>query len=166
MARQNLFPIFRTLVLIGVILWSNSSISKSSDVKFENASIKLGSKILKVDLAESAEQQARGLMYVKKISDDYGMLFIYSESAIRHFWMKNTLVPLSIGFFDSDKKLFEIKNMKPMRSLLSKEIDTASSSKPAMYALEVNQGWFEKNKVTVGTKFSWINEVKPKTKKE
>ena len=106
---------------------------------------------LKVKLAITPAQQRQGLMNVQgmgptKLPENEGMLFIYRREEILSFWMKNTTLPLSIAFLDKDGTITEIRDMEPMR------MDSVRSAKPAMYALEVNQGWFTKNKIKVGDK--------------
>ncbi len=116
--------------------------------------IKVGSQSLKVEVADSAEESARGLMERKSLGADEGMLFVFDGEEVRTFWMKNTYIPLSIGFFDSKKKLVDIQDMVPVKSAV--EIpSTYQSTKPAKYALEVNQGWFKKHKVALGSRLSY-----------
>ncbi len=115
--------------------------------------IKVGSKTLKVKLAITPAQQRQGLMNVQgmpptKLPENEGMLFIYRREEILSFWMKNTTLPLSIAFIDKKYNITEIRDMEPMG------MDSVRSAKPAMYALEVNQGWFTKNSIKVGDKVS------------
>ena len=67
--------------------------------------------------------------------------------------VKNTFIPLSIGFFDRHKKLIEVIDMTPVTSEMQVVIPTYESSKPAMYALEVAQGWFTRKKLKPGVTF-------------
>ncbi len=146
-----------SFVILTLLLWSSVYASPKSEVVFEKSKIQLGSQVLDVDVAKTMKQKERGLMFVKQIPENYGMLFVYEGEDHRGFWMKNTLIPLSIGFFDKNKKLVEIVEMKPVKSFLDKKIDSIVSQKRAQYALEVNRGWFEKNKIGIGTTFKWIN---------
>ena len=116
--------------------------------------IKVGNHALKVELALTAEDQQRGLMKRKKLTDKEGMLFVFDEEKPVHFWMKDTFIPLSIGFFDEDKKLFQIEDMEPA-SPMDLEPPTTKSKKPAKYALEVSRGWFKKNKIKIGEKLNY-----------
>ena len=74
------------------------------------------------------------------------MLFVYTEERERTFWMKNTRIPLSIAFIDSERRIIDIQDMKP----LDDEPPSYVSAEPVQYALEVNQGFFEKNGVRLG----------------
>ena len=115
------------------------------------STIKVKDKTLKVKLAITPAQQRQGLMNVygqgpTKLPENEGMLFIYRREEILSFWMKNTTLPLSIAFIDKKGNITEIRDMEPMG------MDSVRSAKPAMYALEVNQGWFTKNNIKIGDK--------------
>jgi uncharacterized membrane protein (UPF0127 family) len=69
--------------------------------------------------------------------------------------MKNTYISLSIGYFNNQKTLVDIQKMQPV-SMLQTKIPSYESKKPARYALEMNHGWFEKNKINIGAKFKFI----------
>lgn len=88
----------------------------------------------------------------KNLNENEGMLFVFPKKEILHFWMKNTLIPLSIGFFDENQKLIEILDME----LPSQSLKTYKSQLPSLYALEVPQGWFHDRKITLGMKFCFL----------
>lgn len=157
MAQQKSFWVLIILFFNTTLLWSNV---KANDIEFTKTKIRFGKIILNVKVAKTTIQQERGLMFVKNMPANEGMLFVYDVEDIRGFWMKNTLIPLSIGFFGADQKLFQIENMRPVKSFLDQNIDRSHSQKPAQYALEVNQGWFKKNKIALGTKFEWVKKSK------
>ena len=91
-----------------------------------------------VDLAETAEQQALGLMFREEMADDHGMLFIFPVEARRSFWMKNTRIPLDIFYFDGDLKLVSVAaNARPCKTA---RCPTYPSTGPAQYVLELNAG--------------------------
>lgn len=106
--------------------------------------IKVGEHSMLVEVADNGENRARGLMNRDGLPANEGMLFVYPEAEPRGFWMKNVRFPLSIAFAGEDGVIVSISDMKPMskRSTLS--------GAPAMYALEVNEGWFLENGVKVG----------------
>ena len=116
--------------------------------------IKIGPTKLKIKQAKTKNQQQQGLMNVKHLSDDEGMLFSYPTEKILTFWMKSTVIPLSIAFIDKNKKIIEIKNLEPHDERPIK------SSLPAKWALEVNQGWFEKNNVKKNDKIAFLASKK------
>ena len=91
-----------------------------------------------VDLAETAEQQALGLMFREEMADDHGMLFIFPAEGFRSFWMKNTRIPLDIMYFDEDLKLVSVaENAQPCRT---RRCPNYPSEGPAKYVLELNAG--------------------------
>lgn len=75
-----------------------------------------------------------------------GMLFVFPESQPLSFWMKNTLIPLSIAYIDDEGIIIDILPMEP------RDLSAVSSSAPARYALEVNQGEFAYHRIKVGDK--------------
>lgn len=127
------------------------SISTSATT-FKKRTILLGDKTLVVDIAESSAQHEHGLMFKNKLGPDEGMLFIFPNEQTRFFWMKNTLIDLSIGYFDGQGILFDIHEMKSGKGIADSALPSYPSSKPAKYALEMSKGWFEKNKIKMGTK--------------
>ena len=96
------------------------------------------------EIAEKTEDRNHGFMERKTIPDGTGMLFIFERDQILSFWMKNTPHPLSIAYIDSKGKIRDIYDMTPYS--LSSIISTVS----VRYALEVPQGWYKKNGITIG----------------
>ena len=99
---------------------------------------------VKAEIAEKTEDRNHGFMERKNIPDGTGMLFVFEKDQILSFWMKNTPHPLSIAYIDSKGKIRDIYDMTPYS--LSSIISTVS----VRYALEVPQGWYKKNGITVG----------------
>jgi uncharacterized membrane protein (UPF0127 family) len=125
----------------------------ANNVVFGWARLRLAKKEILVEVARTPEEQARGLMFRKNLPNDMGMLFIYSEEQRLSFWMKNTFIPLSIGFFDKNQALVDVQEMEPVKSEMQSRIPTYQSVKPAKYALEMPPGWFKKNKIRLGDRF-------------
>jgi uncharacterized membrane protein (UPF0127 family) len=119
-------------------------------VHFSKKEISIDKVKIKVEIAESPDQHSHGLMFRKSLSDNEGMLFIFPEEEPRGFWMRNTFVALSIGFFDAKKKLIDIQDMAPVKSEMETNPPVYNSAGPAKYALEVAQGWFARKKVKIG----------------
>lgn len=83
-------------------------------------------------------------MHRRDLQADGGMLFVFPDEAPRNFWMRNTPLPLSIAFLDSEQRIINIDDMAPFT-------DTPHPSlAPARYALEVHQGWFAERGITAG----------------
>jgi uncharacterized membrane protein (UPF0127 family) len=101
---------------------------------------------VRVEVADDLAEQAKGLMDRTTLGENRGMLFVYPQERELSFWMKNTLIPLSIAFIDSERRIIDIQNMKPLDDKPPHYV----SAEPAQYALEVNQGFFEERGVRVG----------------
>lgn len=121
----------------------------TDEVKFTKQKIQIGSKKITVEIANTPQQQQRGLMYREKMAADAGMLFIFDQEQPLNFWMKNTYINLSIAYIDKNKKIIDIQDMKAT-SAIDTQWSTYPSAKPGMYALEMNQGWFTKNRIKIG----------------
>lgn len=101
-----------------------------------------------VDLAQTADEQALGLMFREEMDDGHGMLFIFPVEAMRGFWMKNTRIPLDIFYFDADLKLVSVsKNARPCKT---RRCPNYPSTGPARYVLELNAGKAEELGVKPG----------------
>jgi uncharacterized membrane protein (UPF0127 family) len=99
---------------------------------------------LNVELALSEEEQSQGLMYRESLSDGQGMLFVFDRDKLASFWMKNTIIPLSIAYINSDGSILEIHDMRP------EDLSLIRSSRSVRYALEVPQGWFDRSGIGPG----------------
>ena len=120
-----------------------------------SAQIQLGNEILTVEIADTHETRAKGLMGRPELQEGHGMLFVYKTPEIAYFWMKDTLIPLSLGYFSREKRLIQIIDMDPPKG--GRKTDVYPSNSPILYALEVPQGWFKKHGIEVGTTFSFVN---------
>ncbi|MDE7227435.1 MAG: DUF192 domain-containing protein [Treponemataceae bacterium] len=96
------------------------------------------------ELAVTDEQRQRGFMERRTIPDGTGMLFVFENDQILHFWMKNTPHPLSIAYIDRDGTIRDIFDMTPF------SLASVASTVSVRYALEVPQGWFAKVGVRTG----------------
>lgn len=108
--------------------------------------LQAGIHIIKTELAITPEQQQTGMMFRKEMGTNEGMLFVNEDAGVRCFWMRNTLVPLSIAFIADDGTIVNIADMEPRSE------KSHCSAKPVRYALEVNQGWFAKRGIKAGSK--------------
>jgi uncharacterized membrane protein (UPF0127 family) len=99
---------------------------------------------LRAELARTAEERERGLMFRETLAGGEGMLFIFDRDQILSFWMKNTLLPLSVAYIASDGRILEIHDMRPG------DLRPVQGRRSARYALEVPQGWFAETGVSPG----------------
>lgn len=112
----------------------------------------LGNHKITVAVAATPQARALGLMRIQKLPTDEGMLFEFEDSQILSFWMKNTVIDLSIGFFNENKVLINSLEMKAVPKSLESdsEYPIYKSLKPAKYALEMDKGWFTSHKIKPG----------------
>lgn len=122
-----------TLLLF--FLFFTFSLSAKNEVIF----IAIAGHKLKVEVADTEAKRQTGLMFRKSLAESEGMLFVFKEPIYLSFWMKNTMIPLSIAYFNRDRRLIDIFTMKPNQTH-----EVYNSTEKAMYAVEVNQGWFDR----------------------
>jgi uncharacterized membrane protein (UPF0127 family) len=104
-------------------------------------------------LARTEQERETGLMYVDTMQPDGGMLFVYAAPSQEGYWMYHTLIPLSIAWIERDGTIVDIQDMPRLNN--PNDIQEAASTvynpaAPYWYALEVNEGWFAQNGVSVG----------------
>lgn len=138
------------LLFLSFCCWAQTSEVRP---KFTKNTILVGSKKITVEVADNDRERAFGLMKVKNLPKDNGMLFVFEKADFQSFWMKNTEIPLSIGYFDENNILIEVLEMET-ESLVAKTLKSYPSSKPVKYALEMNKGWYTSNKIGPGAKLS------------
>lgn len=95
--------------------------------------IKLGDKEYNVKEAKTQEEKEKGLMYVKELPSNEGIIFYYNEPDLVEIWMKNTLIPLDIIYINEDQEVIAVEHGQP-------EDDTLLGHDDTMYVVEVNQG--------------------------
>ena len=105
----------------------------------------LGSAELTVEIADENHERQAGMMHRTTMPENEGMLFVFPYPHQSGFWMKNTIVPLSIAYIDPASRVIEIHDMQPGNT---KPVESRSAR--VQYALEVNQGWFAKNGIKPG----------------
>lgn len=106
-----------------------------------------GTAIIRVDLAETDAEHRRGLQGVTDLPAGQGMAFVFPQSTTTTFWMKDTLIPLSIAFVGANGRVIAIRDMEPCRS---DPCPSFGAGGPFVLAIEANQGWFDDAGVEVG----------------
>lgn len=150
-ARSSYFRNVLLLVLTPT-LWSCSGHSNISDeITYE---LSIHNKKPRVEVAFTQKERTIGLMFRDKLDSDHGMLFIYPEEQNLSFWMKNTRIPLSIAFINSSGTITQIESMAPY------SLTSHTSKAKVRFALEMEEGWFRKNGITVGNKVDFPPEIK------
>lgn len=108
---------------------------------------------VRAEVAVTIAQLARGLMHREELGADDGMLFLFQKLHTDGFYMKNTLIPLSIAFMRrTTNRTYRVVAIRDMQPCPAETVTcpTYPSDAPYDAALEVNLGWFERNAVGVG----------------
>jgi uncharacterized protein len=132
------------LVLVALVLVACGGGEDQPRLVIETSS---GDVTVQVEVADDRRERARGLMGRSELASDAGMVFLFPEATRGAFWMKNTLIPLSIAFYDEEGRILRILDMEPCRRapcpLYDPEVEYRG-------ALEVIQGAFARWNVRVG----------------
>lgn len=103
---------------------------------------------IKAEVAQTERQREIGLMYRTAMGPNDGMIFVFERAGTQCFWMKNTLIPLSVAFVDEDGTIVNTDEMK------AETEDAHCSTKPVRFVLEMNKGWFAKRGIKPGTRIT------------
>ncbi len=103
-----------------------------------------GIHVIQAEIAKEPAQQMVGMMFRREMGANEGMLFVNDEAGVRCFWMRNTLIPLSIAFIADDGSIVNIADMAPQSE------QSHCSARPVRFALEMRQGWFAKHGLKAG----------------
>jgi uncharacterized membrane protein (UPF0127 family) len=109
-----------------------------------------GIHVITAEIASTPQSRMIGLMMREHLAPNHGMVFVFEDKSQHCFWMRNTLIPLSIAFIDDDGTVVSIADMAP------KSEASTCPQRPVRYALEMDQGWFAKRGVTAGQKISGL----------
>lgn len=108
---------------------------------------------IEAEVAATDANRQRGLMQRRAMPAQHGMLFVFTENNTHCMWMRNTLLPLSVAFLDSDGVIINIEDMQPQTE------DNHCAKMPARYALEMNLGWFAQRGIKRGSKLNGIDKA-------
>jgi uncharacterized membrane protein (UPF0127 family) len=139
---MQILPLLLTLAM----LVSSQSASSQAQPRLETITLQAGMQNIRAEVARTDRQMQTGMMFRREMGTHEGMLFVYDSPAIRCFWMKNTPLPLSIAFIADDGSIVDLADMEPLSER------SHCSNKPVRFALEMNQGWFDKRRIGVGFK--------------
>lgn len=114
--------------------------------RLQTVTLNAGMHNIVAEVAITPEQRATGMMFRREMAQHEGMLFVSQEPGVQCFWMRNTLLPLSIAFLAEDGRIVNLADMQPKSEL------SHCSKEPVRYALEMNQGWFAKRGLKAGDK--------------
>lgn len=108
--------------------------------------LRAGMHALNVEVAQTPEQHRIGLMFRRTMPTNDGMLFVFDSPGRQCFWMKNTLLPLSVAFIADDGTIVNLDHMKPQT------LDDHCSTQEVRFVLEMNDGWFDERGIKPGMK--------------
>lgn len=118
--------------------------------EFPRAKLTAGMFVIDAAVAANDADREQGLMYRTQLAPNEGMLFVFGETAVHCFWMKNTLIPLSIAFIRADGTITDIDEM---------QAETTNNHCPrnnGAYALEMSKGWFASKGIKPGMKIQGL----------
>lgn len=119
---------------------------ENPQAKLPTTDLTAGLHVIHAELAVSPTQQATGMMFRRGMGANEGMLFVNEDAGVRCFWMRNTLIPLTIAFIADDGSIVNIADMAPRSD------ESHCSARPVRYALEMPLGWFAKRGLKAGLK--------------
>jgi uncharacterized protein len=107
----------------------------------------IGRASLRVEIADDDTERQRGLMGVTSLPKNEGMAFVWDAPTDGTFWMKDTLIPLSIAFVGADGRIVTLRDMAPCTA---DPCQTYAATAPYTTAIEANAGWFDARGIQVG----------------
>lgn len=133
--------------LIGLILLCGNLSACTHQYEKKLEAVLVGEQKLLIEIADTEEKRRLGLMFRKILPENQGMLFVMKKTGRVAFWMKNTSIPLDVAYINAEFFIEEIHSLEPhdLRGVPSR-------SDNILYALEVNQGYFEKHNIKPGSK--------------
>ena len=127
-------------------LAASVAFAQEPQTKLPRVKLSAGMHQIDAQVAATTEQRMTGLMHRKEMPQHEGMLFVFEQPSQQCFWMKNTLLPLSIAFVEDDGTIVNIDEMAPQT------LESHCSLKPVRYVLEMNKGWFARKGIKAGQK--------------
>jgi uncharacterized membrane protein (UPF0127 family) len=110
--------------------------------------LQAGMHLIRAEVAGDVDSRARGLMFRERLGPNEGMLFVFEQPSTQCFWMRNTLVPLTIAFLADDGRIVNTADMEP------KSEASHCSAEGVRFALEMERGWFAKRGLNRGDRIS------------
>ena len=131
---------------LATLLLAFSAFAQEAQMNLPRVKLQAGMHVIDAQVAATNEQRMTGLMYRQEMPQHEGMLFVFDQPSQQCFWMKNTLLPLSVAFVADDGTIVNIDEMQ------AQTLDSHCSTQPVRYVLEMNKGWFSKRGLKAGAK--------------
>ncbi|WMJ08664.1 DUF192 domain-containing protein [Nitrosomonas sp. sh817] len=141
---------FRMIAASSLLAASTAIAQEGTQPRLPTVELTAGMYVIQAEVAQTHQQHSIGLMHRQSMGVNEGMLFVYQSPEIRCYWMRNTLIPLTIAFLDDDGTIVNLKDMEPHTERSN------CSIKPVRYALEMNQGWFDQRGIKPGFRLRGI----------
>ncbi|GAB7539015.1 DUF192 domain-containing protein [Burkholderia sp. 3C] len=154
LARAAVFPVALALAAGGIA----PAFAQSNGIppgakqpnEFPRAKLRVGMFVIDAGIAANEADREQGLMYRSQLAPNEGMVFVFNENAVHCFWMKNTLIPLSIAFIRADGTITDIDEMR------AETTDNHCPRNNGVYALEMPKGWFTAKGIKPGMKIDGL----------
>jgi uncharacterized membrane protein (UPF0127 family) len=143
----------KTVVSLFAALAAAAALAQEPQMDLPRVKLSAGMHQIDAQVAHTNDQRATGLMHRKEMPQHEGMLFVFEQPSRQCFWMKNTLLPLSVAFLADDGTVVNVEEMKPQT------LDSHCSVQPVRYVLEMNKGWFARKGVKPGMKIANLPKV-------
>jgi uncharacterized membrane protein (UPF0127 family) len=137
-------------LVICVLMAPGLPLAQPPQPTLRTTKLSVGIHVITAEIASTPQSRTIGLMMRERLAPNHGMVFVFEDKSQHCFWMRNTLIPLSIAFIDDDGTIVNIADMAP------KSEASTCPQRPVRYALEMDQGWFAKRSVTAGKKISGL----------
>ena len=144
-------PIVAFVLALAAVACSHAA-GKSAEARIATEG---GTVTVHVTIADTDTARERGLKGVRRLAGDAGMAFLFDRPSTASFWMKDTLVPLSIAFWGRNGRIIEVRDMAPCGA---DPCPTYRPDRPFVGALEVNRGFFAGHGVRVGDRVAIVGE--------
>ena len=131
---------------LAAALLACAAFAQEPQLNLPRVKLAAGMHVIDAQVAATPDQRMTGLMHRKEMPQHEGMLFVFESPSQQCFWMKNTLLPLSVAFLADDGTIVNIDEMQ------AQSLESHCSAKPVRYVLEMNKGWFAKKGIKAGTR--------------
>jgi len=136
----------KSICLLGLALClaAGAAAQDAAQPRLDAVALTAGMYNIRAEVARTPLQTQAGLMFREQMAAHEGMLFVFDGLERRCFWMKNTVLPLTVAFIADDGRIVSLADMQPQ------SLQSHCSAEPVRFALEMNQGWFAKRGIKPG----------------
>ena len=122
--------------------------ARAQETPLARTTLQAGMHLIRAEIAADPASRSRGLMFRERLGPNEGMLFVFEQPSTQCFWMRNTLIPLTIAFLAEDGRIVNTADMEP------KSEASHCSNEAVRFALEMERGWFAKRGLNKGDRLS------------